>query len=73
MSDFSDPTNPNYGLITNVVSTAVELGFAVVQQVAAETLVMKPGLSLKEFTKILDQYIEKQRESALSGNPIKTN
>jgi len=64
MSNFSDADNPKHGLIEDVVSTAVELGFAVVQEVAAEALVKKPGLSLKEFTKLLDQYIQKQRENS---------
>ena len=63
MSEFSAPDSPKHGLIENVVSTAVELGFAVVQEVAAEALIKKPGLSLKEFTKLLDQYIQKQRET----------
>ena len=63
MSEFSAQDSPKHGLIENVVSTAVELGFAVVQEVAAEALIKKPGLSLKEFTKLLDQYIQKQRET----------
>jgi len=62
MSEFSDKDSTKHGLIEDVVSTAVELGFAVVQEVAAEALIKKPGLSLKEFTKLLDQYIQKQRD-----------
>ena len=63
MSEFSAQDSPKHHLIEDVVSTAVELGFAVVQEVAAEALIKKPGLSLKEFTKLLDQYIQKQRET----------
>jgi hypothetical protein len=64
MSEFSVPDSPKHHLIEDVVSTAVELGFAVVQEVASEALIKKPGLSLKEFTKLLDQYIQKQREKS---------
>jgi hypothetical protein len=46
-----------------MVFTAVEVGFAVVQEVATATLVTKPGISLKEFTKVLDEYIKKQRDT----------
>ena len=41
---------------------AIELGIGVVQEIASETLKRKPGMSVKEFTKILDQYLERQRE-----------
>jgi hypothetical protein len=51
-------------LSQKIVFAATELGIEVVQEIAAETLKVKPGLSLKEFTKILDQYLEKQREMA---------
>tara|TARA_B110000438_G_scaffold295723_1_gene339207 strand:- start:1351 stop:1557 length:207 start_codon:yes stop_codon:yes gene_type:complete len=63
MSDFSDPNHAKHDLIQNMVFTAVEVGFAVVQEVAAATLVTKPGISLKEFTKVLDEYIKKQRDT----------
>ena len=49
MSEFSDKDSTKHGLIEDVVSTAVELGFAVVQEVAAEALIKKPGLSLKNL------------------------
>ena len=50
-----------------MVFAATEMGIEVVQEIAAETLKRKPGMSVKEFTKVLDQYIEKQRE--LVNNP----
>ena len=40
MSDFSDPNHAKHDLIQNMVFTAVEVGFAVVQEVAAATLVL---------------------------------
>ena len=54
--------NAKYTLIENSIFIATEVGFAVVQELAAETLKRKPGLSLKEFTKIMDQYLEKQKD-----------
>ena len=62
MSDFSDPDHAKHGLIQSMVFTAVEVGFAVAQELATETLARKPGLSLKEFTKIMDEYLIKQRD-----------
>jgi hypothetical protein len=38
------------------------MGIEIVQEIAAETLKRKPGIKVKEFTKVLDQYLEKQRE-----------
>ena len=49
-------------LTQNMTHAAIELGIGVVQEIAAETLKRKPGMSVKEFTKILDQYLERQRE-----------
>ena len=43
---------------------AIELGIGVVQEIAAETVKRKPGMSVKEFTKVLDQYLEKQKDQA---------
>jgi len=54
-------------LSQKMVFAATEMGIEVVQEIAAETLKRKPGMSVKEFTKVLDQYIEKQRE--LVNNP----
>ena len=49
-------------LSKNVVFAVTEMGIEIVQEIAAETLKRKPGMSVKEFTKILDQYLERQRE-----------
>ena len=48
-------------LSKKMVFAATEMGIEVVQEIAAETLKRKPGMSVKEFTKVLDQYLEKQR------------
>ena len=39
-----------------------KFGIGIVQHMAAEVLQKKPGLSLKEFTKILDDFLEKQKD-----------
>ena len=48
-------------LSKNVVFAGTEMGNEIVQEIAAETLKRKPGMSVKEFTKVLDQYLEKQK------------
>ena len=49
-------------LSKNIVFAATEMGVEIVQELAAETIKQKPGMSVKEFTKVLDQFLEKQRE-----------
>ena len=49
-------------LSKNVVFAVTEMGIEMVQEIAAETLKRKPGMQVKEFTKVLDQYLERQRE-----------
>ena len=49
-------------LSKNMVFAVTEMGIEIVQEIAAETLKRKPGIKVKEFTKVLDQYLEKQRE-----------
>ena len=49
-------------LSKNMVFAVTEMGIEMVQEIAAETLKRKPGMSVKEFTKVLDQYLERQRE-----------
>ena len=49
-------------LSKNMVFAVTELGIEIVQEIAAETVKRKPGMSVKEFTKVLDQYLERQRE-----------
>tara|TARA_Y100001951_G_scaffold41368_1_gene32751 strand:+ start:487 stop:735 length:249 start_codon:yes stop_codon:yes gene_type:complete len=50
--------------INKLVHFATELGIGIVQEIAAETIKRKPGLSVKEFTKILDEYLENQKAQA---------
>ena len=45
-----------------MVFAVTEMGIEIVQEIAAETVKRKPGMSVKEFTKVLDQYLERQRE-----------
>ena len=49
-------------LSKNMVFAVTEIGIEIVQEIAAETVKRKPGMSVKEFTKVLDQYLERQRE-----------
>lgn len=58
-------------LTERMVLTATELGISVVQTIAAETLKTKPGLSLRDFMQILDQYAQKSKEAIDSGLGLK--
>jgi hypothetical protein len=49
-------------LSKNMVLAVTEMGIEIVQEIAAETLKRKPGMKVKEFTKVLDQYLERQKE-----------
>ena len=51
-------------LIQKMVFAATEVGIAVVQEIAEASLKRKPGLSLKEFTKVLDEYLVQQKDKA---------
>tara|TARA_B100000809_G_C14741620_1_gene388800 strand:- start:45 stop:275 length:231 start_codon:yes stop_codon:yes gene_type:complete len=51
-------------LSQDLVFEMTKFGIGIVQQIAKETLKRKPGISVKEFTKVLDQYLEKQRDIA---------
>jgi len=53
-------------LTKKTVLAATELGINVVQEIAAQSLKQKPGLSLKEFTRILDQYVQKVKADGLT-------
>ena len=46
--------------INKMVHAATEMGFGVVQEIAAQTVKRKPGCTVKEFTKILDDYLVQQ-------------
>ncbi len=62
MADLTNSGKFNHDLIhQQLVFVAAEMGIGIVQEVAAETLKVKPGTSLKEFTKILDEYLQKQK------------
>ena len=50
--------------INRMVHVATEMGISVVQEIATETLKRKPGCTIKEFMKILDQYLEQQNNPA---------
>ena len=50
-------------LSQKLVFAITEMGIEIVQEIAAETLKLKPGLSLKEFTKVLDDYLKKQQDT----------
>ena len=49
-------------LSQKMVFAVTEMGIEIVQEIAAETLKGKPGMQVKEFTKVLDQYLEKQKQ-----------
>ena len=49
-------------LSQNLVHEMTKFGIGIVQHMAAEVLQKKPGLSLKEFTKLLDDFLEKQKD-----------
>tara|TARA_B100000809_G_scaffold174895_1_gene172192 strand:- start:261 stop:497 length:237 start_codon:yes stop_codon:yes gene_type:complete len=55
-------------LTQNMTYAAIELGIGVVQEIAEETIKRKPGMSVKEFTKVLDEFIEKQKEQKAQAN-----
>ena len=49
-------------LSQNLVLEMTKFGIGIVQHMAAEILQKKPGISLKEFTKVLDNFLEKQKD-----------
>ena len=49
-------------LSQDLVHEMTKFGIGIVQHMAAEILQKKPGLSLKEFTKLLDDFLEKQKD-----------
>ena len=49
-------------LSQSLVLEMTKFGIGIVQHMSAEILQKKPGLSLKEFTKILDDFLEKQKD-----------
>jgi len=53
--------------INKMVHAATEMGFGVVQEIAAQTVKRKPGCTVKEFTKVLDDYLVQQKAQANSN------
>ena len=60
-------------LSENLILIGTELGVNVVQQIVAQTLTVKPGISLKEFAKILDTYIDNARKALDADIDISPN
>jgi len=56
-----DPQELQNELTKDVVASATLLGISVVQSIAAQTLLTKPELSLKDFTQVLATYIQEIR------------
>ena len=53
-----------HALINEMVHHATKMGIGVVQEIAAATVKRKPGMSVKEFTKVLDDYLIQQEAKA---------
>ena len=53
--------------INKMVHAATEMGFGVVQEIAEQTVKRKPGCTVKEFTKILDDNLVQQKKQANSN------
>jgi hypothetical protein len=51
-------------LSQSFVLEMTKFGIGIVQEIAAETVKLKPGMSVKEFVKVLDQYIKDQESKA---------
>ena len=51
-------------LSQKMVFAATEMGIEIVQEIALETLKQKPGMSVKEFTKVLDEFLKNQKAQA---------
>lgn len=60
--------DPKIKLSENMVFAGTELGIAIVQELAAGTLKLKPGMSLRDFTRILDQYIDKAKAQIVNNS-----
>ena len=50
--------------IEKMVDASTEMGISVVQEIADATLKRKPGMSVKEFTKVLDDYLIQKKAQA---------
>ena len=63
--DAIDPKR--YALINEMVQHATKMGIGVVQEIAEATLKRKPGMSVKDFTKVLDDYLVQQAKANNDG------
>jgi len=63
--DAVDPKR--YALINEMVHHATKMGIGVVQEIAEATLKRKPGMSVKDFTKVLDDYLVQQAKANNDG------
>lgn len=48
-------------LTQNMVMASTEFGIAVVKEIAEQSLLQKPDMPLRDFTRVLDQYVAKAR------------
>jgi len=55
-----------------LVRIATEFGISVVQEIAAEALKHKPGMSLINFVKVLDKYVENMDQNITTQTSIVT-
>ena len=63
--DAVDPKR--YALINEMVHHATKMGIGVVQEIAEAALKRKPGMSVKDFTKVLDDYLVQQAKANNDG------
>ena len=54
--------DPRMVRVNKLVHVATEMGFDIVQEIAAQAVKQKPGMSVKEFTKLLDDFLKKQKD-----------
>jgi hypothetical protein len=59
--------DPRVARVNKLVHVATEMGFDIVQEIAAQAVKRKPGMSVKEFTKVLDDYLVQQKAQANSN------
>ena len=59
--------DPRMVRVNKLVHVATEMGFEIVQEIAAQAVKQKPGMSVKEFTKVLDNYLVQQKTQANSN------
>tara|TARA_B110001454_G_C12648233_1_gene404290 strand:- start:800 stop:1045 length:246 start_codon:yes stop_codon:yes gene_type:complete len=55
-------------MINKMVHLSTEMGIGIVQEIIEETVRRKPGMSVKEFTKVLDLYLTNEQAKAKANN-----